>query len=67
MEGEDQRIVALEVKLDGEVGAADVKHLKWLREIVGDRLADAVVVTTGPSAYRREDGIAVVPASLLGP
>jgi predicted AAA+ superfamily ATPase len=67
VEGDDQRIVALEVKLDGEVGTSDVKHLLWLREMVGDRLADAVVVTTGQFAYRRPDGIAVVPASLLGP
>jgi predicted AAA+ superfamily ATPase len=67
IEGEDQRVVALEVKLDGEVGLDDVKHLHWLRSMIGDRLADAVVVTTGQFAYRRPDGIAVVPASLLGP
>lgn len=67
VEGEDQRVVAIEVKLDGEVGAADVKHLLWLRDMIGDRLADAVIVTTGRFAYRRPDGIAVVPASLLGP
>jgi hypothetical protein len=30
-------------------------------------LVDAVVITTGEEAYRRSDGIAVVPASLLGP
>jgi predicted AAA+ superfamily ATPase len=67
VEGEDRRVVALEVKLDGEVGADDVKHLHWLRTMIGDRLADAVVITTGRFAYRRPDGIAVVPASLLGP
>jgi predicted AAA+ superfamily ATPase len=67
VEGEDQRVVALEVKLDGEVGTADVKHLHWLRTMIGERLADAVVVTTGRFAYRRPDGIAVVPASLLAP
>ncbi len=33
----------------------------------GDDLLDAVVVTTGTEAYRRKDGIAVVPAALLGP
>ena len=41
----------------------DTRHLLWLRE----RLADAVVVTTGRHAYRDEDDIAVVPAALLGP
>jgi hypothetical protein len=34
---------------------------------MGDDLLDAVVVTTGTTAYRRSDGIAVVPAGLLGP
>ncbi|MYH71259.1 MAG: DUF4143 domain-containing protein, partial [Acidimicrobiia bacterium] len=28
---------------------------------------DAAIITTGPTAYRRNDGIAVVPAALLGP
>ena len=32
-----------------------------------DELIDAIVVHTGPRAYRRTDGIAVVPAALLGP
>ena len=30
-------------------------------------LLDAAVITTGPYAYRRRDGIAVIPAALLGP
>ena len=33
----------------------------------GPRVADAVLVTTGRHAYRDRDGIAVVPAALLGP
>jgi hypothetical protein len=64
---EDQRVVALEVKLTSTVSDRDVRHLTWLREQIGDDLLDAVVVTTGPYAYRRPDGIAVVPAALLGP
>jgi predicted AAA+ superfamily ATPase len=63
----DDRVVGIEVKLARDVGDHDVRHLHWLRSQVGDDLLDAVVVTTGPEAYRRSDGIAVVPASLLGP
>lgn len=63
----DQRVVAIEVKLARTVGDDDVKHLHWLRREIGDDLLDAIVITTGPAAYRREDGIAVVPAALLGP
>lgn len=67
VEGAASRVVAIEVKLAETVGDSDVRHLVWLRERIGDRLLDAVIVTTGRYAYRRKDGIAVVPAALLGP
>ena len=67
IEGADRRVVAIEVKLAADVTNNDVRHLIWLRERLGDRLADAAVITTGRHAYRRPDGIAVIPASLLGP
>jgi hypothetical protein len=62
----DQRVVAYEVKLGATVDDHDVRHLKWLANPLGDQLLDAIVITTGPAAYRRKDGIGVVPASLLG-
>ncbi len=62
----DQRVVALEVKLARTVSDDDVRHLRWLRGEIGDDLLDAAVITTGAHAYRREDGIAVVPAALMG-
>lgn len=67
LEGRGLRVLALEVKLGGEVTDADVNHLRWLQRHLGDDLLDAVVVTTGSQAYRRRDGVAVVPAALLGP
>ena len=67
VERPDQRVVAVEIKLSSSVTDDDVRHLLWLREQIGDELLDAVVVTTGSHAYRRRDGIAVVPAALLGP
>ena len=63
----DGRVLAIEVKLAAYVTDADVRHLSWLRARIGDDLVGAVVVTTGREAYRRQDGIAVVPAALLGP
>lgn len=63
----DQRVVAIETKLSATVDDDDVKHLRWLHERLGDQLLDAVIVTTGTQAYRRPDGVAVVPAALLGP
>lgn len=63
----DGRVVAIEVKLARDVIDRDLRHLRWLCDQIGDDLLDAAVVTTGANAYRRPDGIAVVPASLLGP
>ena len=59
--------MAIEVKLARTVSDGDVRHLRWLKEKLGDRVLDQVIITTGPQAYRREDGIAVVPLALLGP
>ena len=67
VEGRAGRVVALEAKLAPSVDDRDVRHLLWLRDRIGDRLLDAAVVTTGSYAYRRPDGIAVIPAALLGP
>ena len=64
---DDHKVVALEVKLTSSAGDEDVVHLRWLRDQLGDDLLDAAVITTGPYAYRRQDGIAVIPAALLGP
>ena len=63
----DGRVVALEVKLTRSLDESDVRHLKWLAERIGPDLLDAAVITTGPEAYRRPDGIGVIPAGLLYP
>ena len=67
VERRDGRVLAVEVKLGQTLHERDVRHLNWLRKSLGTDLLDAVVITTGPDAYRRSDGIAVVPAALLGP
>ena len=38
VERDDHRIVAVEVKLSETVSDADVRHLLWLREPLGDQL-----------------------------
>ena len=67
VERADRRVLGIEVKLAQVVDDSDVAHLRWLRQELGDDVLDAVIVTTGPEAYRRSDGIAVVPLALLGP
>lgn len=62
----DGGVVAIEVRLSAVVENGDVVHLNWLKDQIGDRLLDAFVINTGPAAYRRPDGIGVVPLALLG-
>ncbi|MDR1138158.1 MAG: DUF4143 domain-containing protein, partial [Synergistaceae bacterium] len=62
----DSKTIAIEVKTAPFVDDADIRHLRWLKAEMGDALTDAAVITTGNLAYRTEDGIAVVPAALLG-
>lgn len=54
------------MKLSTTLDDTAARHLRWLRERIGDRFVDAAVITTGSVAYLRKDGIAVVPAGLLG-
>ena len=64
---DDGKVVAIEVKLGGAVDERDARHLRWLGEHLGDSLLDSIIINTGPQAYRRPDGIGVVPLGLLAP
>jgi len=63
----DGRNLAFEVKLSDAPSDHDVRHLLWLKKEMGDSLMDVAVVNTGRDAYRRRDGVAVIPLALLGP
>ena len=62
----DQRVLAIEVKLSQNIDQDDVKNLNWLQREMGEDLVDCIVITTGTEAYRRRDGVGVVPLALLG-
>lgn len=63
----DDGIVGLEVKMASAITDADVRHLVWLRDRIRSDCVDLAVLHTGPEAYRRPDGVAVIPLALLGP
>jgi hypothetical protein len=67
VEREDGSVLAIEVKLKATPDDGDVRHLNWLSRQLGDEVIDRLVITTGKVAYRRKDGVAVVPGALLGP
>lgn len=66
VEGPDGQVVGIEVKLAATVRDDDVRHLLWLRDQRPQETVDLLVVTTGTDAYRRQDGIGVIPLALLG-
>lgn len=67
-----ESLVTLSVRVYAQASEAHTKHFrihggdKEVDRIGGD-LLDAAVITTGEHAYRRTDGIAVIPTALLGP
>ena len=64
---DDGKVLAIKVKLATTVDDRDTAHLHWLAGHLGDALLDAIIVNTGPNAYRRPDGIGVVPLGLVAP
>jgi predicted AAA+ superfamily ATPase len=64
---QDHRVLAIEIKLSDTIHDDDVRHLEWLARQIPDDVLDTLIVYTGSYAYRRPDGVAVVPAALLGP
>lgn len=67
VEGPEGEVLGIEVKLGATASDADVRHLHWLRERLGDAVTELVVLTTGEHAFRRTDGVVSVPLALLGP
>jgi len=66
-ERNDGRMLAIDVKLTAAVVNDDVRHVHLLDRQVGEKLLGKVVLHTGADAFRRAEGVAVVPLALLGP
>jgi len=66
VERPDSRVLAIEVKLSGQVRPSDVRTLNWLDNEIGGKVLDKLIVNTSDRAFRRPDGVAVVPLALLG-
>lgn len=60
-----QRVIALEIKSRAAPKRKDAKHLIWLRERLGDKLAAAAVLHTGPRPYVLDERIFALPIASL--
>ena len=61
----DGEAVGVEVKLKSSITDRDVRHLRWLKKSLPDQIVDLVVINAGTHAYRRHDGVAVIPLAML--
>ena len=59
-------VLAIEVKLASSSMAYNFKHLNWFAEKFSDFNVTKCVITAGPYAFTRNDGIHIIPAALLG-
>lgn len=66
VEGQGGALLGIEVKLAAGIDDRDVRHLHWFKDQMHGDVSDLVILTTGSQAYRRTDGVAVVPLALLG-
>ncbi len=67
LEGPDGKIAGLEVKATASPKSEDARHLRWLKEKLGDRMTAGVVLHLGSTAGSLGDGIYAIPvASLWG-
>lgn len=57
----DGKVLAFEVKASGQVASHDARHLRHLRETLGERLLAGVALYTGTHAYRLDDRLYAVP------
>jgi hypothetical protein len=61
----DGRVIGFEVKADAAPGPDAARHLRWLKQALGDRFAAGVVLHTGPRAFRIGERIFAVPICAL--
>ncbi len=65
LETRDGRVAAVEVKAGTRVDGSDVRGIELLRDRLGDRFVQGVVLYTGTIAYKRSNRVSVLPMSHL--
>lgn len=60
-----RRLVAIEVKADAAPGMDAARHLRWLKQELGQRFLLGIVLHTGPRRFEIEDRIVAAPIATL--
>lgn len=61
----DGRVLAFEVKAAGRVQSADMRHLRKLRDALGERFLGGIALHNGAHAFSFEDGLLAMPIDRL--
>ena len=65
MEVEPDRVAGIEVKATSAPRPRDARHLRWLRDELGDRFVGGVVLHTGPHCLPLGERIVAAPICAL--
>ena len=65
LERDDGQVIAVEVKAGSRISGEDFRGLRQLRERIGPRLEEAIILHTGEHAYTHDDWITVLPLDRL--
>jgi uncharacterized protein len=65
LERDDGQVIAFEIKAGSRVSGEDLRGLRHLRDRLGSRLQEAVVLYTGEHSYRHDGWIWILPLSEL--
>ena len=60
-----QRVLGIEIKATASPGARDARHLRWLRDELGDHFVGGVVFHTGPRSFRLDERIQAAPIAAI--
>lgn len=65
LERRNGQVVGVEVKAAATVGRDDFRHLRWLRQQLGDRFVGGYVIYLGPETLPFGEGMAALPLSAM--
>ena len=65
VERDDGQVIAFEIKAGTRIDSGDLRGLRQLKDRLGTRLQEAIVLYTGVHAYSRDDWIRVLPLDRL--
>jgi predicted AAA+ superfamily ATPase len=65
LERDDGQVLAFEFKAGSRVSGEDLRGLRLLKDRLGSRLQEAIIVYTGEHAYRQDGSIWILPLSHL--